>query len=340
MNLRLRHSGQPDWSQAAWDQFVGQHQAGHPLQLAGWGALKQEFGWRAAQVALAAGDELIAGAQVLFRPLPRLGFLPLTVAYTPKGPLLDYTDAAQTRAFLPALQRFCRRRGAILLKIEPEQPDAPELSRQLRRLGFRASARAVQPRTTLWLDLRGEEAEWLAAMKPKWRYNVRLAERRGVEVRVGGADDLPHFAALMQMTGERNLFGVHDPAYYRRFWELFAPAGRAALLIAEHAGQPLAALMIAHLAGKAYYLYGASANEGRHLMPNHLLQWQAMRWARAQGCTAYDLWGVPDEVGLAPTAAPAEDEAGLWGVWRFKQGFGGEIRRYTGVWDRVLLPRP
>lgn len=334
--MQFRHSGQPDWSEAAWDRFVTGHAGGHPLQLAAWGALKGEFGWRAARLALAAGEDLVAGAQVLFHPLPRLGFLPFSVAYVPKGPLLDWEDGAQVQAFLPALYDFCRRRGALLLKIEPEQPDAPALSRRLRGLGFHASARAVQPRTTLWLHLRGAEEEWLAAMKPKWRYNVRLAERRGVEVRVGGAEDLPLFAALMQATGERNHFGVHDPAYYRRFWQLFAPSGHAALLIAEHAGQPLAALMLAQLAGKAYYLYGASANEGRHLMPNHLLQFRAMRWARAQGCSTYDLWGVPDEVGLDAEAPPPEAETGLWGVWQFKRGFGGEIRRYTGAWDRLL----
>lgn len=314
------------------------HEAGHPLQLAAWGALKREFGWEDARLGLFDGDRLSAGAQILFRPLPRLGFLPLRLAYVPKGPLLDWEDGQQGEMLFKALHRFCLRRGALMLKIEPEQPDSPALARRLTALGFRSSRRTIQPRTTLWLNLEGDEADLLAGMKQKWRYNVRLAGRRGVKVRIGGAADIAAFNRLIQATGERNEFGVHSAHYYHRFWQLFAAEDRAALLIAEHKGSALAGLMVAQLAGKAYYLYGASGDEGRNLMPNHLLQWEAMRWARARGCTAYDLWGIPDELGLDVEAEMPDPPTGLWGVWRFKRGFGGEIRRYTGAWDRYYLP--
>jgi lipid II:glycine glycyltransferase (peptidoglycan interpeptide bridge formation enzyme) len=337
MSYLVETSRKAGWDEAAWDAFVAGHPAAHPLQLRAWGALKREFGWEDARVGLRQEGKLVAGAQVLFKKLPRLGFLPLRIAYIPKGPLVDWRDAAQTEALFQALHRFCRRNGAILLKIEPEAVDAPDLAERFRALGFRPSSRTIQPRTTVWLDLDADEDALLARMKQKWRYNIRLAGRKGVTVRLGDEADLDLFGALMQATAARNTFGVHTTAYYRRFWELFAPE-RAALLIAEHEGQALAALMTAHLAGKAYYLYGASGNQKRNLMPSHKLQWETMRWARSENCSGYDLWGVPDEVGLHPDAPIPDPAAGLWGVWRFKRGFGGRVVRYTGAWDYAYWP--
>ncbi len=337
MSYLVETSLQTGWNEAVWDEFVSGHPAAHPLQLRAWGALKQGFGWEDARVGLKQDGEFVAGAQVLFRKAPRLGFLPIRIAYIPKGPLVDWGNPDQTDALFQALHRFCRQRHAIMLKIEPELADTPELAEQLSSLGFRRSQRTIQPQTTIWLDLDSDEEALLARMKQKWRYNVRLAGRKGVTVREGTHADLELFGALMQTTGDRNDFGVHTIDYYRRFWELFAPE-RAALLIAEHEGQPLAALMVAHLAGKAYYLFGASGNQKRNLMPSHKLQWETMRWARATNCSGYDLWGVPDEVGFDADAPIPEPATGLWGVWRFKSGFGGEIVRYTGAWDYDYWP--
>ena len=178
-------------------------------------------------------------------------------------------------------------------------------------------------------------------MRPKTRYNIRLAARKGVRVRVGGADDLARFAALMAETGSRDGFGVHPAAYYRRAFDVFAPAGMAALLLAEYEGAILAGLMAFAFSDTAYYLYGASSDRHRNLMPTYALQWEAMRWARARGCQQYDLWGIPDEVGRNPSAYMEDDppgRQGLWGVWRFKRGFGGEVVRYVGAWDFVYRP--
>ena len=138
-------------------------------------------------------------------------------------------------------------------------------------------------------------------MKPKWRYNIRLAERKGVTVREAAPDDLPEIQRLLAVTGERDGFGVHSPAYYARATDLFLPAGLAAWLVAEHEGRMLAAIAVFALGRMAWYMWGASGEEGRNLMPNHALQWAAMRWARARGCTIYDLWGIPDEVGETRT---------------------------------------
>jgi lipid II:glycine glycyltransferase (peptidoglycan interpeptide bridge formation enzyme) len=135
---------------------------------------------------------------------------------------------------------------------------------------------------------------------------------------------------------------VHSAAYYARAVELFGPAGLATWLLAEYEGSVLAAIAVFALGRTAWYMWGASGEEGRNLMPNHALQWAAMRWARSRGCIVYDLWGIPDEVGENPNAFAEPEswgEGGLWGVYRFKQGFGGRVVRYTGAWD-LPLSRP
>jgi lipid II:glycine glycyltransferase (peptidoglycan interpeptide bridge formation enzyme) len=108
--------------------------------------------------------------------------------------------------------------------------------------------------------------------------------------------------------------------------------------VAEHDGRPLAALMVFARGSTAWYFYGASSSDGRNLMPTYALQWQAMRWARARGCSRYDLWGVPDEPESVLESEFTRRQDGLWGVYRFKRGFGGRLARTTGAWDLVLRP--
>jgi lipid II:glycine glycyltransferase (peptidoglycan interpeptide bridge formation enzyme) len=200
----------------------------------------------------------------------------------------------------------------------------------------RASPGNIQPRRTIIVDLRGTESSILDRMKPKCRYNIRLAEKK--EVTVGPSDDVPGFYRMVQATGGRDGFAVHSLAYYRAAFELFHPAGTCELLVAAYQNRPLAALMVFARGKRAWYVYGASTDEERNRMPNHLLQWEAMRWARTRGCDEYDLWGVPDEDEPALEAGFEGRCDGLWGVYRFKRGFGGEIRRALPAVDRVYRP--
>jgi lipid II:glycine glycyltransferase (peptidoglycan interpeptide bridge formation enzyme) len=170
-------------------------------------------------------------------------------------------------------------------------------------------------------------------MKQKTRYNIRLALRKGVIVQPSA--DLDLFYRLLDATGQRDQFGIHSVVYYRRAYELFHPRGEGELLLAQFEGEVLAALMAFAHGERAWYFYGASAGQRRDLMPTYLIQWEAMRWARARGCTEYDLWGVPDvdqQVLESQFTARAD---GLWGVYRFKRGFGGQLHRAAGPWDRV-----
>jgi lipid II:glycine glycyltransferase (peptidoglycan interpeptide bridge formation enzyme) len=300
------------------------------LQSWAWGELKSRFGWRVRRIAVGS-----ACAQVLFRPLPgRMG----SIAYVPKGPLVDLEDDVSVRALLDAIRPLARRQRAICLKIEPDLEDDPRLAERLRALGFRPSPQTVQPRRTILVDLYAEPDQLLKRMKSKTRYNIRLAGRKGVTVRVGDGADLPAFYGLMETTAERDGFGIHSQAYYETAHSLFVPSEQGRLLLAEYEGQLLAGLVAFAFGDTAIYMYGASSDEHRNRMPAYPLQWEAMLWAREQGCRTYDLWGVPDEDGETLEAEFTRRSDGLWGVYRFKRGFGGRLLRTVGTWDLVYAP--
>jgi lipid II:glycine glycyltransferase (peptidoglycan interpeptide bridge formation enzyme) len=321
-----------------WDEFVMSYPQGHLLQLTRWAELKTRFGWRARRVALVQQERIVAGAQLLLRPLvPRLGQGPC-LAYVPKGPLVNWGDAYATAVLLHAIHPVVREEGGICLTVEPDLPQTPALDARLRECSFRPAGRAIQPTRTLHVDLRPSDEEILLQMKSKTRYNIRLAGRRGVNVRVGNVGDIEVFYQLSQKTAERDQFAIHSREYYRTAYDLFAPSGMARLLVAEHEGQPLAALMVFACGRQGWYFYGASSDEERQRMPNYALQWAAMQWAKAQGCELYDLWGVPDAEENALEAEFAERSDGLWGVYRFKRGFGGRLVQYVGAYDYVYRP--
>lgn len=305
----------------SWQRFLSDHPEAHVLQSAAWGELKAAFGWK--PVRLQTGD---CGAQILFRQLP-FGW---TVAYIPKGPVGD-----GWRILWPEIDSTCRQHRTIFLKVEPDAWEDQSKDWADLVMDF-VPASPIQPRRTVEVSLDGSEKEWLARMKQKTRYNIRLAEKKEVHIRE--SQDVAAFYKLMQATGERDKFGVHNLAYYQRAYDLFFPQGACALLVAEYAGKPLAGLMLFAQGTRAWYFYGASSNLERNRMPAYLLQLHAMRWAAARGCRIYDLWGIPDveEEELEQFFADRGD--GLWGVYRFKRGYGGEIRRSIGAWDKVYQP--
>ena len=315
-------------SDVGWDKYLA-NRGGHVLQSSAWGALKGEFGWRFVQrIGLENGL-----AQVLYRALPGgLG----SIAYVPKGPLIDYADEQAVRTLLYHIMG--REQRTICLKIEPDLEDDPQLAGQLHALGFRPSPQTVQPRRTLLVDLDTNLDEILARMKSKTRYNIRLAGRKGVIIRHGTTADLPAVYRLMETTARRDGFGIHSQAYYEAVYRIFVRAGLGCLLLAEFEGQLLAALVALAFGDIAAYMYGASSEEERNRMPTYLLQWQAIRWAKEQGCRIYDLWGVPDADEETLEANFTERSDGLWGVYRFKRGFGGHLVRAVGAWDLVYAP--
>ncbi len=325
-------------SLAEWNRFLEKYPHAHILQTGEWGELKSAFGWEA--VRIVSGD---VGIQILFRKLP----LGLTIAYAPK-PVFTHprsndfsrspggtTEVAITwgEDFWNEIDSVCRKHRAIFLKIEP---DAWTDEFIFHLSSFILSPHNIQPPGTIIVDIRGTENEILSRMKQKCRYNIRLAEKKGVAVRAW--DDIPAFHKMLLVTGGRDNFGVHSLDYYRRAYELFHPTGMAELLVAEYEGKPLAALMVFTHGKRAYYMYGASTDEERNRMPTYLLQWEAMKWARSKGAEEYDLWGVPDEDEKTLEGNFEKRSDGLWGVYRFKRGFGGALKRAQQAVDRVYRP--
>ena len=314
---------------AEWDAFVETHPRAHLLQLSAWGALKAAFGWEPVRVGIADSGDLVAGVQLLFRRLPlRLGWL----AYAPYGPLVDWSDSDQVRALRDAIDRVAKRHGAALLKIEPgyglDQVD-------FAGYGFRPSPQTVQPPRSIVIDSGGSEDDILARMNQGTRRNIRKSEKFEVITRQGSRADVDSFNRLIGATGDRQAFGVHTPGYYQRVYDLFAPQGRAALILGSYGSEDLAGVMVFHLGDWAWYLYGASSDRERQRMASYGVQWAGIQWARAQGAQFYDMYGVPD---ADPDQLEAEFESrsdGLWGVYRFKRGWGGDVVRSVGAWDRV-----
>jgi len=310
-----------------WNQYLEKYPNAHLLQTGEWGALKSAFGWDPVRFILDDGP----GVQILFRRLP----LGLTLGYLPK-PTFSHQLSTVSQRFWDEVDAVCKQQRAIFLKIEldawEDDPDLIDTS----HIAHRTSIHNIQPPRTVIVDLTGSEDEILARMKQKTRYNIRLAAKKGVTVRPW--EDLAAFHQMMLVTGGRDGFGVHSLKYYQRAYELFHPKDIAELLVAEFEGKPLAALMVFAHGKRAWYVYGASNNEERNRMPTYLLQWEAMRWARIKGAEEYDLWGVPDEDEETLEANFTERNDGLWGVYRFKRGFGGEVKRAAQALDRVYNP--
>lgn len=322
----------PITARATWNLIISALPGAHILQTWEWGEFKSLYGWSPARyVWHDPKGQTIAAAQVLKRQLPRL---PVCILYAPKGPLLAWDNESLRARVLADLADLARRERAIFIKIDPPLPPSPpnettstqNIVAAMRgaRGGWILSASQIQFRNTVVLDLTRPEAQILATMKQKTRYNIRLAERKGVRVRTGTLADLDVLYQLYAETSVRDGFVIRHADYYRDAWGSFIRADLAQPFIAEVEGQAVSALILFKFARTAWYMYGMSREAHRDKMPNHLLQWEAMRWAKARGCATYDFWGAPDEF--------VETDP-LWGVWKFKEGFGGEVRASVGAVD-------
>ncbi len=313
------------------------------LQTPFWGEFKRAFGWKDRLFSIEWRGEL-STLLVLERKIAGI----FTFAYVPDGPALGLPEGERA-GFLAELSRALRAElssRCLFIRFDPPwalwgelgagEPGAvPGLARPSVGKPLVRAASDVQPPDTVLLDLGLGVEELLAAMKPKWRYNIRLAEKKGVEIEeacVGekadkGLEAVGRFYRLYELTARRDRIALHPRAYYERLAALAAEAGSGADLriwIARHDGEDLAAIITLFMNGRAVYLYGASSDQQRNLMPAYALQWAAIRAAHAFGCIDYDFYGIP------PTDDPGHPMAGLY---RFKTGFGGSILHKAGSWD-------
>lgn len=321
-----------------WNRRLTSAHAGHLLQGWDWGEFKARHGWRAERIAWDdPRGRPIAAVQILSRrvTIPILGAT-LDVRYAPRGPCLDWSDAAAVAIVLQELKHQAAESGTLSVKIDPEaeagsEDHLPEaVQRILHNAGWRRSPEQVQFRNTMVLDVRGSEDDLLAGMKQKTRYNLRLAERRGVQVHPAGEGEFNILYKMYAETSLRDGFAIRGRDYYVDTWGRFLRAGLARPLLATVEGEPVAGLVAYRYGKRAWFLFGMSRDLHRERMPNYLLQWEAIRWARIQGCESYDFWGAPE------TLEPSDP---LWGVYKFKEGFGARLVQGIGAWDYTARPR-
>ena len=325
-----------------WDSFVNAHPRAHILQLSAWAGQKRPYGWESARVALADGDQIVAGAQILFRRLPfRLG----TMAYLPMGPLL--ADNGQREALWQAIDDLCRQRRAAFLKWEPGIPEEGDPPPDFERYGFRQRNQTIQPPRTILIDISADDETVLGRMNQGTRRKIRQSQKHDIHYYEAARADVSKFTRMMETTGSRNEFGVHEPGYYSLAYDLFVPH-HAALILAEHTDPAtddtpertdyLAGVFVFAIGKTAWYFYGASSSVKRNLMASYGVQWEAIKWAKQRVCSVYDLWGIPDEDEPTLEAQFEQRDDGLWGVYGFKRGWGGNIVRSAGAWDKVYNP--
>ena len=304
----------------AWDRLLLQQPEGNLLQSWHWGELQSRFGWTVERLLVGDGRHGLCSLQRSATLFPGGA-----VYYVPRGPAVAEPERMP---LLDALERRARAGGGMVLRIEPNDRVGDEWPAFFEGRGF-TPGRPVQPQATQLLPIDLEPEALRAGFKPKTRYNLNLAERKGVTVSAG--KDVTTFARLAADTARRQGIHLPDAAYYQAALDLFGPKDEVRLYLARHEGDVLAGMLVFRFGKTAYYLYGGSTDHKRELMPNYLLHWQAMLDFRALGCDTYDWWGVPEE--------PAPDHP-WFGLYRFKTGFGGETVRYIGLYERVLRAVP
>ena len=316
------------------NDFVARFETGDLLQSFEWGDLKAKSGWKPVRVVAEHGGKIVAAASILKRAIPKVG---RCIMYCPRGPVLETRDCDLVNEFVGHVRETARKHKAILVKIDPPVAvEDTESETNLRSVGF-APVRSegfggTQPKCVMQLDLDKGLDDLLASFKPKWRYNIRLAERKGVTVQMDcNRSELKAFYSLLGQTCERDRFLVRGFDYFQDMWDVLVPPGCMRLVLAHYDRKPVAGALVYVFGDKSWYTYGASSNENRNVMPNHLMQWRLIQWAKERGCKWYDFRGVSPR-----KDADADDR--LKGLNRFKEGFAPRFVEYIGEYDMVLSP--
>lgn len=313
---------------AEYEAFVQSHPEGHFAQSVLWAKQKPSWKWEA--VVVRGEDGRIRGSMaVLIRKVP---FTPFTLMYGCRAPVCDVHDRETIAELLAGLKALAKEYHSYVIKLDPDVPSSDaEFGEIMHSFGFKLkdggkNFEAIQPKYVFRLNTEGKtEEELMAAFHQKTRYNIRVAVKKGVEVKIEGKQAVPAFAELMLTTGVRDGFVTRQPQY---FADMLDNLGEHARLYMAYAGdKPIAGTLAIAYGDKVWYLYGASSNEDRNLMPNYLLQWSMIRWAVELGCRVYDFRGVSGDL--------TEDNP-LYGLYKFKKGFSGDFTEFIGEMDLVL----
>lgn len=313
-----------------YEAFVRSSKTGHLFQSHYWHLVKNNWKWDAIILRNEDGG-IKASIAVLTRSVP---IIPYKMLYAPRGPVFTPGDYEALALLAEGIKTLAKKNKAYVLKVDPDiSMDDTEFIDAMKSGGFKLLPEAqafehIQAQHVIRVDLRNKtEEEILNSFKSKTRYNIRVAQRHGVEVRRCGLDEIDVFYDLMKATGTRDDFVIRSKEYLARICESLGEHG--ALLIAYHDGVPLAGGIIGSYGPVALYLYGASSNEKRNLMGPYLFQWEAIKFAMERGADFYDLRGVPK-------AGEADSHVG--GLYRFKTGFCNDVTHFCGEFDYVCKP--
>ena len=311
-----------------YEDFVKACPKGHFCQSEIWAKVKCEWDWQAIVVRDDNG-KIKGGLAILIRKMPGTS---VSMLYAPRGPVCDPHDEDTIKELVDGAKQLAKDRKGYTIKLDPDiKSDDEKFIKIMSNLGFSLHGEGknfegIQPRYVFRLDTDGKTEEDLTAMfHEKWRYNIRLAVRKGVEVRIAPREELEAFHKIMIETGMRDHFVTRPLSYFQRMFDSMGSHLR--LYMAYFEGVPIAGTLAVHFGDKVWYLYGASSNQYRNLMPNYLLQWEMIWWAVAEGCKIYDFRGVSGDI---------SPENPLYGLYRFKKGFGGEFTEFCGEFELML----
>mgnify|MGYP005952341965 CR=1 FL=1 len=313
------------------EAFVRRHPKGHMLQTYEWS--KQKPYWTFRGIIVRDGNGEIQGAMsVLIRKIPTT---PYTLMYAARGPVCDVHDKAMIAELLAGAKALAKEFHSYVLKIDPDiKYEDVDFRRLMRELGFVLAPKApnfgnIQPQYVMRLNIKGmNEEEVMAQFKSKTRYNIRVALKKNVQVKICGAEAVPDFHRIMVETGSRDGFMIRPESYFADMLTNLGDDVRLYMAYTEE-GEPIAGTIAVHVGNKVWYLYGASSNAHRNLMPNYLLQWEMIRWAIENKCDIYDFRGISGDL--------SEDNH-LYGLYRFKSGFNAEFTEFVGEYRYVFHP--
>lgn len=291
----------------------------HPLQSWEWGEFRQKTGLKIIRLGEFKKKDLIRAYQLTIHSLPKTSF---TIGYLPKGSKPD-------RTMIKTLKDVGKENNCLFIKLEPNKVKNPQTPQIPQLPNLLPSPKPLFTKYTFQIDLTQSEEELLRNMKPKTRYNVRLAQKKGVTISEDNSDQaFKTYLKLLKETTQRQNFYAHDENYHRLMWETLEPAGTAKLLKAQYQGKPLVIWILFHWHDTLYYPYGASSNQHKEVMASNLIMWEAIRFGQKLGCQVFDLWGC---------LGPDPDKKDPWyGFHRFKEGYGPKLIEFIGSYDLVF----
>lgn len=287
----------------------------HPLQSWQWGEFREKTKVKVLRLGLYDKTSLKKGFQITFHPLPKSNYV---IGYLPKCDLPAQED-------IEALKKIAFDKNCLFIKLEPQATTGKEI---LLNLGL-VYGKPLFTKYTFELDLNQNEETLMANLKPKTRYNIKVAQKNNVQV--SEDNSLAAFQEYLKLTfttTKRQKFYAHDENYHQLMWQTLFPAGIAHLLKATYQGKTLVSWILFAFHKILYYPYGASSRENKEVMASNLMMWEAIRFGKRLGCQKFDMWGS-----LGPNPDPKDS---WYGFHRFKEGYNPKLKEFIGTFDLVI----